>query len=188
MSHVGDRPDLPRAWLELRFLAMSGCSGHCHCLDEPPTTSSQAHTTMELLEPLDPMFAIGLDLPCKRIPAVELEMRDRDEMHLLSVVNAKIENARYTAFVAQVPHISNATLIRRFLHRTLLQSFPQPHGRKCTHGQRCLHSLHQCHGFFYVIDHGFKAQLDERSRAALETNANSQEVILDKFRHCFCEF
>ena len=158
---------------------MSGCSGHCHCLDEPPTTSSQAHTTMELLEPLDPMFAIGLDLPCKRIPAVELEMRDRDEMHLLSVVNAKIENARYTAFVAQVPHISNATLIRRFLNRILLQSFPQPHGRKCTHGQRCLHSLHQCHGFFYVIDHRFKAPLDERSRAALETNAISQEVILD---------
>ena len=158
---------------------MSGCSGHCHYLDEPPTTSSQAHTTMELLEPLDPMFAIGLDLPCKRIPAVELEMRDRDEMHLLSVVNAKIENARYTAFVAQVAHISNATLMRRFPHRTLLQSFPQPHGRKCTHGQRCLHSLHQCHGFFYVIDHGFKAQLDERSRATLETNAISQEVILD---------
>ena len=79
---------------------------------------------MELLEPLDPMFAIGLDLPCKRIPAAELEMRDRDEMDLLSVVNARIENARYTAFVAQVPHISDATLMRRILLRTLLQGFP----------------------------------------------------------------
>jgi len=150
-----------------------------HCLDEPPTTSSQAHTTMELFEPLNPMFAIGLDLPCKRIPAVELEVRDRDEMHLLSVVNAKIENARYTAFVTQVLHISDTTLMRKILLRTLLQCSPQPHGRKCTHRQRCLHSLHQCHGFFYVIDHGLGAQLDERFQAALETNAISQEVILD---------
>ncbi len=40
---------------------------------------------LELFEPLDPMFAIGLDFPCKRILAVELEMCDRDDMHLLGV-------------------------------------------------------------------------------------------------------
>ena len=31
---------------------------------------------MELFESLNPMFAIGTDLSCKRISAVEPEMRD----------------------------------------------------------------------------------------------------------------
>ncbi len=67
---------------------------------------------MELLEPLDPMFAIGLDLPCKRIPAVELEMRDRDDIHVLGVTKAEIEMARDAAFVAHVPNLSDTTLVR----------------------------------------------------------------------------
>ncbi len=54
---------------------------------------------MKLFQPFDPMFAIGLDLPCKRIFAVEPEMRDRDEMHLLGVVKAEIQSAHYAAFV-----------------------------------------------------------------------------------------
>jgi len=66
---------------------------------------------MELFEPLDPMFAIGLDLPCERILAVELEMRDRDDMHLLVGTKAEIEMAREAAFVAQVPNLSDATLV-----------------------------------------------------------------------------
>ena len=68
---------------------------------------------MELLEPLDPMFAIGLDLPRKRIPAVEPEMRDRDEMHFLGVAKAEIEIARDAAFVAHVPNFSDTTLVRK---------------------------------------------------------------------------
>ena len=73
---------------------------------------------MEFFDPLDPMFAIGLDLPCKRIPAVELEMRDRDDMHLLRAVNAEIESARNAAFVAQVPNLSDITLVRKTRLRT----------------------------------------------------------------------
>ena len=49
---------------------------------------------MEFFEPLDPMFAIGIDLPCKRVPAVEPEMCDRDDMHVLGVTKAEIEMAR----------------------------------------------------------------------------------------------
>ena len=67
---------------------------------------------MEFFDPLDPMFAVGLDLPCKRIPAVEPEMRDRDDMHLLGVTKAEIEMARDAAFVAHVPNLSDTTLVR----------------------------------------------------------------------------
>ena len=66
---------------------------------------------MELFEPLDPMFAISLDLPCKRIPAVEPEMRDRDDLHLLGITKAEIEMARDAAFVAHVPNFSDTTLV-----------------------------------------------------------------------------
>ncbi len=66
---------------------------------------------MEFFDPLDPMFAIGLDLPCKRIPAVELEMRDRDDMHLLGVDKTEIEGTRDAAFIAHVPNLSDTTLV-----------------------------------------------------------------------------
>jgi len=75
---------------------------------------------MELFEPLDPMFAIGLDLPCERIPAVELEMRYRDDMHLLGVTKAEIEMAREAAFVAHVPNLSDTTLVRKYPLRPFL--------------------------------------------------------------------
>ncbi len=68
---------------------------------------------MELFEPLDPMFAISLDLPCERILAVELQMRDRDDMHLLGVTKPEIEMAREAAFVAHVPDLSDTTLVRK---------------------------------------------------------------------------
>ena len=68
---------------------------------------------MELFEPLDPMFAIGLDLPCKRIPAVEPEMRDRDDMHLLGIDKTEIEDAHDAAFIAHVPNLSDTTLVRK---------------------------------------------------------------------------
>ncbi len=68
---------------------------------------------MEFFDPLDPMFTIGLDLPCKWMSAVEPEMCDRDDMHLFGVVKAEIENARDAAFVAQVPNLSDTTLMRK---------------------------------------------------------------------------
>ncbi len=74
---------------------------------------------MELFEPLDPMFAIGLDLPCKRIPAVEIKMRDRDDMHIFSVTKAKIEMAHDAAFVAHVPNFSDTTLVWKIPLQTL---------------------------------------------------------------------
>ena len=39
-------------------------------------TSCRSYPTIELFQPLDPMFAIGVDLPCEGISAVELEMRN----------------------------------------------------------------------------------------------------------------
>lgn len=81
-------------------------------LNEFSPTSSRGHPSMELFEPLDPMFAIGLDLPCERVPAVELEMRDRDDVHLLGVSKSEIEMACDAAFVAQVPNLSDTTLVR----------------------------------------------------------------------------
>ena len=75
---------------------------------------------MEPLEPLDPMFAIGIDLPCKRIRAVEPEMRDRDDMQILDVTNAEFEMARDAAFFAHVPNFSDTTLVRKISLRTLL--------------------------------------------------------------------
>jgi hypothetical protein len=66
---------------------------------------------MELFEPLYPMFAIGLDLPCNRIPAIELEMRDRNDMYVLGVTKAEIEMAHKAAFVAHVPNFSDTTLV-----------------------------------------------------------------------------
>ncbi len=68
---------------------------------------------MELFEPLDPMFAISLDFPCERIPTVELQMRDRDDMHLLGVDKTEIEDARDAAFIAHVPNLSDTTLVRK---------------------------------------------------------------------------
>ncbi len=68
---------------------------------------------MEFFDPLDPMFAVGLDLSCKRIPAVEPEMRDRDDMHLLGVGKTEIEDARDAAFIAHVPNLSDTTLVRK---------------------------------------------------------------------------
>ncbi len=67
---------------------------------------------MELLEPLDPMFAISPDLPSKRISAVEPEMRDRDDMHTLGVAEVEIESADDAAFVAKVPNFGDTTLAR----------------------------------------------------------------------------
>jgi hypothetical protein len=67
---------------------------------------------MELFEPLDPMFAIGLDIPCEGIPAVELEMRDRDDIDLIGVTKTEIEMAHEATFVAHVPNLSNTTLVR----------------------------------------------------------------------------
>ena len=74
---------------------------------------------MELFEPLDPMFAISLDLPCKRIPAVEPEMRDRDDLHILGITKAEIEMARDATFVAHVPNFSDATLVWKIALRIL---------------------------------------------------------------------
>ena len=74
---------------------------------------------MYLFEPLDPMFAIGLDLSCKRVPAVEPEMRDRDDMRFLGVTRAEIEMARDAAFVAHVPIFSDTTLVWKIPLRTL---------------------------------------------------------------------
>ena len=75
---------------------------------------------MEFFDPLDPMFAIGLDLTYERILAVELEMRDRDDIHILCVTKAEIEMAREAAFVAHVPNLSDATLMRENLLRFFL--------------------------------------------------------------------
>jgi hypothetical protein len=75
---------------------------------------------MELFESLDPMLTIGLDLACKRIAAVEPEMRDRDDMHLFGLAKAEIETARDAAFVAHVSNLIDATLARKNLLRTLL--------------------------------------------------------------------
>ena len=112
---------------------------------------------MEFFDPLDPMFAVGLDLPCKRIPAVEPEMRDRDDMHPLGVAKTEIEGASDTAFVAHVANLSDTTPVRKNPLRRFLQGFPQLDGRHCTHGQCSLHSLHQRQRFFYVIDHRSKS-------------------------------
>ena len=68
---------------------------------------------MELLKPLDPMFAISLDFPRERIPTVEFQMRDRDDMHLLGVTKPEIEMAREAAFVPHVPDLSDTTLVRK---------------------------------------------------------------------------
>ena len=68
---------------------------------------------MEYFDPLDPMFAVGLDLSRKRIPAVEPEMRDRDDMLLLGVDKTEIEGARDAAFIAHVPNLSDTTLVRK---------------------------------------------------------------------------
>ena len=74
---------------------------------ETTSSSSQACPNFELFESLDPIFAIGLDLPCKRIPALKFETRDGDDMHVLGVTKAEIEMARDSAVVAQVPNFSH---------------------------------------------------------------------------------
>ena len=75
---------------------------------------------MELLESLDPMFAISPDLPSKRISAVEPEMRDRDDMHILGVAEVEIESASDAAFVAKVPNLGDTTLAREIPLRPFL--------------------------------------------------------------------
>ncbi len=75
---------------------------------------------MEFFESLDPLFAICLDLPCKRITAIEPEMRDRDDMHLRGVAKTEIEDARDAAFVAQVLNLSDTTFVRINLLRPFL--------------------------------------------------------------------
>ena len=67
---------------------------------------------LEHFESLDPMFTIGLDLPCEMIPTVELEKRDRDDMRLLAVTKAEIEMAHEAALVAHIPNLSDITLVR----------------------------------------------------------------------------
>ena len=121
---------------------------------------------MELFEPLNPMLTIGLDLPFKRMSAVEPEMRDRDDMHLLGVAKAEIEIAHDAAFVAHIPDLGDTTLVRKTPFRTSLQGFPQRLGRKYTYGQCRPHSLHQRHRFFYVIDHHSKSQEPPKRSAA----------------------
>ncbi len=73
---------------------------------------------MELFESLDPMLTIGLDLPCKRMSAVEPEIRDRDDTHLLGVAKAEIEIARDAAFIAQVPDLGDTARVRKIPLRT----------------------------------------------------------------------
>ena len=89
-------------------------------LAKPIERSSTSGQPIKLFQPFDPMFAIGLDLPCERIPTVEPEMRDRDEMHLLGVVEAEIQSAHDTAFVAHVSDFRDAALVRKILARILL--------------------------------------------------------------------
>ena len=59
------------------------------------------------------MLAVDLDLPCKRVSAVEPEMCDRDDMRTLGVGEAKIEMARDAAIIAHVPDFSDITLVRK---------------------------------------------------------------------------
>ncbi len=75
---------------------------------------------MEFFDPLDPMLAVGVDLPRKWMVAVESEMCDRDDMHLLGVVKAQIENARDATFVAQITNLRDTTLRRETVLRTML--------------------------------------------------------------------
>ena len=65
-----------------------------------------------------------------------------------------------TAFVAHVPNLSDATLVRENPVSTLVcKVLRSSYVRECTHGQCSLHSLHQRHGFFYVIDQSSKSQV-----------------------------
>ncbi len=75
---------------------------------------------MELLEPLDSMFAISPHFPSKRISAVEPEMRDRDDMRTLGFAEAEIESADDAAFVAKVSHLGDTTLARENPLRSFL--------------------------------------------------------------------
>ena len=70
---------------------------------------------MEFFDSLDPRLTIGFDLPCKRMSAVEPEMRDRDDMNLLGVAKAEIEITCDAAFVAQVPNLSDTTILWEIL-------------------------------------------------------------------------
>ncbi len=66
------------------------------------------------------MLAVDLDLPCKRVFAVEPEMRDRDDMRILGVGETEIEMACDAAIIAHVPDLSDITLVRKFPLRMLL--------------------------------------------------------------------
>ena len=61
------------------------------------------------------MLAVALDFPCKRVSAVESEMRDRDDMHLLGISKTKVEMAHDAALVTQVPDLSDTALGRKIL-------------------------------------------------------------------------
>ena len=59
------------------------------------------------------MLAVDLDLPGKRVFAVEPEMCDRDDMRTLGV--GETEMARDAAIIAHVPDLSDITLVRKTL-------------------------------------------------------------------------
>ena len=65
---------------------------------------------------LDPMLAV--DLPCKRVFAVESEMCDRDNMRILGFSEAEIKMARDAAIVPHVADFSDITLVRKTRLRT----------------------------------------------------------------------
>ena len=79
------------------------------------TEAKQGRHSVQLFNPLDPMLAVALDFPCKRVCAVEPEMRDRDDMHFLAVAETKVEMAHDAAFVAQVPDLSDTAFGRKVL-------------------------------------------------------------------------
>ncbi len=74
---------------------------------------------MELFKSLDPMLAVDLDLPSKRMFAVKPEMRDRDDMRILGFGKAEIEMARDASIIAHVPDLSDTTLVRKTPFRML---------------------------------------------------------------------
>ena len=65
------------------------------------------------------MFTIGIDFPRKRISSVEHEMRDRNNMHLLSFVKPKFEKTHDAAFVARILNFSDFTPVWKNLLRAI---------------------------------------------------------------------
>ncbi len=66
------------------------------------------------------MLAVDLDLPGKRVFAIEPEMRDRDDMRIFGVGEAEIEMTRDAAIIAHVPDLSDIALVRKTPLRMLL--------------------------------------------------------------------